>query len=139
MFIILVIWDTSWIRMILQGLRGQVIECNHPFLWVGTLEVRHCDLYHTPPLFQTLFHLFCSRPYKGMYISYFLILIPLTQGSVALALPKPSNRRFAVRPSLSCSKSLLPRSSQHFGDRISPSPVQSPQAVGERSVSEFTG
>lgn len=45
----------------LQGLQGQVIECNRPFLWVSTLEVRHCDLYTSsfpnfisPFLLQTL-------------------------------------------------------------------------------------
>lgn len=63
---------------------------------------------------------------------------PLTQGSAALALPKPSNRRFAVQPSLSCSKAFFPRSSQHFEDRISPL-ARGPRAVGKQSVSEFAG
>lgn len=144
MFIILVIWDKSWKGMTLQGMMvggGQRISEYIPVIvhFLGWTREKLDTVTSNIHLFSRLCFAFsASAPVKEYISAVSPSSSPLTQGSAALTLPKPSNRRFAVRPSLSCSKAFFPRSSQHFGDRIS-SLTRSPRAVGEQSVSEFAG
>lgn len=128
--------------MILQRTRGSAVtECNPLFFFFGPgkLEVKRCNLCHRPPFSSLVSPFLPQLPQRGTCHPW-PVLIPRTQGSAALAPPKPSNGRRAARPSLSCSEAeLLPRSSQHVGDRTPPPPAQGPQAVEKQCVSEFAG
>lgn len=62
LFIVLVVRDASWKRVILLGTGVAVIEFHRPFLWLDKLEV-NIVLCHPP--FPSLTSPFPLQPYKG--------------------------------------------------------------------------
>lgn len=66
-----------------------LIKYNLPFLWARQTRSKTLSPLSSIPLFPTLFHLFYCSPHRGT-LSCSPVLVPLAQGSVALAPPKPN-------------------------------------------------